>query len=166
MPSIYIFGGYFLCALVVMSMNIAAYMCEIIRGGLSSIDKGQTEGAIALGLTPSQTNRYVLLPQAIKNTLPAILNEYIVSLKDSSILNVIGLTELFGAITMATNVNYFKIEGYLLVSVIYLLLTFLLTLIITLITKKLLNEKIDINPFKHAVVKVSEEDKLLLVDNG
>jgi len=160
MPTIYIFGGYFLCALVVMSLNIAAYMCEIIRGGLSAIDKGQTEGAIALGLTSSQANAYILLPQAIKNTLPAILNEYIVSLKDSSILNVIGLTELFGAITMATNVNYFKIEGYLLVSVIYLILTFLLTLIITLITKKLLNEKIDINPFKHATVIVSEEEKL------
>jgi len=159
--SIYIFGGYFLCALVVMSLHYAAYMCEIIRGGLLALDKGQTEGALALGFTKSQANRYVLLPQAIKNSLPAILNEYIVSLKDSSILNVIGLTELFGAITIATNINYFKIEGYVIVAVIYLILTFLLSYLITIITKKIVGEKIQINPFKHAApLVISDEDKL------
>jgi len=103
----------------------------------------------------------VLLPQAIKNSLPAILNEYIVSLKDSSILNVIGLTELFGAITIATNINYFKIEGYVIVAVIYLILTFLLSYLITIITKKIVGEKIQINPFKHAApLVISDEDKL------
>jgi len=160
LPSVYIFGGYFLCALIIMSLNIAAYMCEIVRGGLLALDKGQTEGALALGFTRWQTNRLILLPQAVKNALPVIMNEYIVSLKDSSILNLIGLTELYATITIATDTNYFKIEGYLIVAVIYLLLTLLLSGIITIITKKLLKEKININPFRHQPVAINKEDIL------
>jgi len=159
---VYIFGGYFLCALLVMALHYAAYMCEIIRGGILSLDKGQTEGAVALGLTRSQTCRHILIPQALQNTMPAILNEYIVSLKDSSILNVIGLTELYGAITIATNVNYFKVEGYVIVAVIYLILTLLLSFFITVVTKKMVGDKIEINPFKHTeTVVVSDDEKLL-----
>ena len=159
---IYIFGGYFLCALLVMSLHYAAYMCEIIRGGILSLDKGQTEGAVALGLTRGQTCRHILIPQALKNTMPSILNEYIVSLKDSSILNVIGLTELYGAITIATNVNYFKVEGYVIVAFIYLILTILLSFLITVVTKKMVGDKVKINPFRHAEsIVVSDDEKLL-----
>ena len=81
--------------IVIISVNTGAYMAEIIRSGIQSIDKGQIEAARSIGMTSSQTMRYIILPQAIKNSFPSIGNEFIVNIKDSSMLNVIGVIEVF-----------------------------------------------------------------------
>ena len=127
---VWIFNGYFLCGLIVITINTGAYMSEIVRSGLNGVDKGQEEGARSLGMSYGKTMFYVIIPQAIRNALPTILNEYIVNVKDSSVLNVIGLTELYASVSVATSKNYFKVEGYIIIAVIYLVLTLLATLVI------------------------------------
>lgn len=82
-------------AIFVISINTGAYMAEIIRGGIISVDKGQTEAAHSIGLTHWQTMVSVVLPQAIRNIMPSIGNEFVINIKDSSVLNVISVTELF-----------------------------------------------------------------------
>ena len=82
-------------ACVIISINTGAYMAEIIRSGIQSVDRGQSEAARSIGMTSIQTMRYVILPQAIKNAFPSIGNEFIVNIKDSSVLSVIGFSELF-----------------------------------------------------------------------
>ena len=79
-------------AIFIVSINTGAYMAEIIRGGIISIDKGQTEAAHSIGLTHWQTMVSVVLPQAIRNIMPSIGNEFVVNIKDSSVLNVISVT--------------------------------------------------------------------------
>lgn len=153
----WIFNGYMVCGLIVITINTGAYMCEIVRSGLNGIEKGQEEGARSLGMSYFATIFKVIMPQALRNSLPTILNEYIVNVKDSSVLNVIGLTELYASVSIATNRNYFKVEGYIIIAIIYLILTLLATLIVKIITKKLDGKKIIINPFKHSKVLVKED---------
>jgi putative lysine transport system permease protein len=155
----WIFNGYMICGLIVITINTGAYMSEIIRSGLNGIDLGQEEASRSLGMSYWKTMFLVIMPQAIKNSIPTILNEYIVNVKDSSVLNVIGLTELYASVSIATNRNYFKVEGYIIIAVIYLALTLLATLIVKLISKKLNGEKIFVNPFKHAKVEVASDGK-------
>ena len=83
-----------LSAMIIISFNTGAYMAEIVRGGIMSIDKGQFEGAHAIGMSHFQTMYHVILPQAIKNIMPSIGNEFVVNIKDSSVLSVIAITEL------------------------------------------------------------------------
>ena len=142
-----VFNGWFVAGLIVITFNTAAYMGEIVKSGINGVDAGQYEGAISLGMTHFQAYRYVIFPQAIKNALPTILNEYIVNVKDSSVLNVIGLTELYATVTIATSKNYFVVEGYILIAVIYLVLTLAATFIVRIINAKLEGKKINWNPF-------------------
>ena len=79
----------------VISVNTGAYMAEIIRAGIQSVDRGQTEAARSIGMTPMQTMFLVILPQAIKNSFPAIGNEFVVNIKDSSVLSAISVTDLY-----------------------------------------------------------------------
>ena len=116
--------------------------------GNGYVDKGQEEASRALGMSYFKTMTKVIMPQAIRNALPTILNEYIVNVKDSSVLNVIGLTELYASVSVATSKNYFKVEGYIIIAVIYLVLTLLATLVAKIIQAKLENRKISLNPFK------------------
>ena len=153
----WIFDGYMICGLFVITINTGAYMSEIIRSGLNGIDKGQEEASRSLGMSYWKTMFLVIMPQALKNTLPTILNEYIVNVKDSSVLNVIGLTELYASVSIATNKNYFKVEGYIIIALIYLCLTLLATFIVHLIQRKLDGKKIFFNPFKHTKEVVSCE---------
>ena len=157
MGSWWIFNGYMYCGLFVITINTGAYMSEIIRSGLNGIDKGQEEASRSLGMSYWKTMFLVIMPQALRNTLPTILNEYIVNVKDSSVLNVIGLTELYASVSIATNKNYFKVEGYIIIAIIYLVLTLLATLLVNIIQRKLDGKKIFINPFKHAKEVVSYE---------
>jgi putative lysine transport system permease protein len=90
-----VFDGWFYAGIIVITFNTAAYMAEIVNSGLNGIDKGQIEGAASLGLSPFQTLMKVSLPQAIRNSIPTIGNEWIVNIKDSSVLNVIGVSELY-----------------------------------------------------------------------
>ncbi len=137
-----IFNGYFYCGCIVIILNTGAYIGEIIRGGISSVDKGQLEGGRSLGLTHFQTMKSIILPQALKNSLPSIGNEFIVNIKDSSVLNVIGLTELYGWSRIIINNTYNAIGVYIITAVIYLLLTFIFSLIFKLIEMKMNKEKI------------------------
>lgn len=146
-PSVGIFNGYLVCGLIVITINTGAYMTEIIRSGINGVGVDQYEGAFSLGMSYNQTMTRIILPQALKNSLPTILNEWIVNIKDSCVLNVIGLTELFATISIATGKNYFKIEGYIIVAVIYLILTLISTLVLKLVEKHLDGQKISFSFF-------------------
>ncbi|MFA6796098.1 MAG: amino acid ABC transporter permease [Bacilli bacterium] len=117
------FNGYMICGLLVITVNTSAYMAEIFRSGMNGVETGQMEAARSLGMTYMQTIWQIIIPQALKNSLPTIGNEFIVNIKDSSVLNVIGLTELYASVSAATNRNYFQIAGYIIVALIYLVLT-------------------------------------------
>ena len=153
-----IFNGYLLCGSLVIVLNTAAYIGEIIRGGIESIDKGQGEAARSLGMTYSQSLIRVVLPQAIKNSIPAIGNEFIVNIKDSSVLNVIGLTELFGFNKTIISNSADAISCYVIVAIIYLTLTLIFTIIFKMIERKLGGKKVfKLNIFKHTKCYAEED---------
>jgi len=124
-------------AIFIVSINTGAYMAEIIRGGIISIDKGQTEAAHSIGLTHWQTMVSVVLPQAIRNIMPSIGNEFVVNIKDSSVLNVISVTELFFQAKSAAGTYFRYFETYFIIAAIYLVLTFSITRILRLIEKRM-----------------------------
>ncbi len=124
-------------ALFVVSINTGAYMAEIVRGGIISIDKGQFEAAYALGMNHIQTMTNVVLPQVIRNILPATGNEFVINIKDTSVLNVISVTELyFQTKTIAGN-NFKFFEPFFITCVIYFIMTFTVTRILRYIERKL-----------------------------
>lgn len=121
----------------IVSINTGAYMAEIVRGGIISIDKGQFEAAHALGMNHIKTMINIVMPQVVRNILPAVGNEFVINIKDTSVLNVIGVTELFFQ-TKSIAGNTFKFfEAYLMASAIYLVMTLVITRILRLIEKKL-----------------------------
>ena len=124
-------------AVLIVSVNTGAYMAEIIRGGILSIDKGQTEAATSIGLTHWQTMTSVVLPQAIRNIMPSIGNEFVVNIKDSSVLNVISVTELFFQAKSATGTYFKYFEVYFIIAIIYLVLTFTVTRLLRMLEKKM-----------------------------
>lgn len=124
-------------AVFIVSINTGAYMAEIIRGGIISIDKGQAEAAHSIGLTHWQTMVHVVLPQAIRNIMPSIGNEFVVNIKDSSVLNVISVTELFFQAKSATGAYFRYFEVYFIIALIYLALTFTITRLLRLLERKM-----------------------------
>lgn len=128
-------------ALFIVSINTGAYMAEIVRGGIISIDKGQFEGAEAVGMTHFQTMVHVVLPQALRNILPSVANEFVINIKDTSVLNVIGFTELYFQADTIVSATYQTFATYLLVAAIYFVLTFAITRILRLIEKKMDGKK-------------------------
>lgn len=127
--------------MLIVSINTGAYMAEIVRGGIMSIDKGQYEGAEAVGMTHFQAMFKVILPQALKNILPSVANEFVINVKDTSVLNVIGFTELYFQAKKIVSITYDTFATYLLVAAIYFVLTFTITRILRLIEKKLEGKK-------------------------
>lgn len=124
-------------ALFIVSINTGAYMAEIVRGGIESVDTGQYEAAKALGMNHLQLMRFVILPVAIRTILPSIGNEFIINIKDTSVLNVIGVSELyFQSATVAGN-NYKFFETYFITSVIYLIMTMSITIILRRIERRM-----------------------------
>lgn len=132
-----VFNGYMLCGMIIICINTGAYMTENVRSGMNGVDKGQSEAALSLGIGPQRTLWGITLPQALKNSLPTIGNEFIVNIKDSSVLNVIGLTELYRSVSIATRTNYFTVAGYIIVAVIYLILTLVSSIALELISNKM-----------------------------
>ena len=125
----------------IVSINTGAYMAEIVRGGIISIVEGQFEGAQAIGMTHSQTMWNIVLPQVLRNIMPSVANEFVINIKDTSVLNVIGFTELFFyGKSIALN-TYAIFETYLVVAAIYFVLTFTITRILRLIEKKMDGKK-------------------------
>lgn len=126
-----------LASLIVVSFNSAAYITEIIRSGINGIGEGQMEAAQALGLNRWQAMKKVIFPQAFKNSIPALSNELIVNIKDSSVLSIIGLTDLFYSAKAASSETYLQEQSYLLVAIIYFIITFILTRLLNLIVKRI-----------------------------
>ena len=124
-------------AFVVVSINTGAYMAEIVRGGIDSIDPGQSEAAHAIGMSHVQKMLYIVLPQAIRNILPATGNEFIINIKDTSVLNVISVTELFFMTKSIKGAIYRTYEPFLICALIYLILTFSISRILRMIERKL-----------------------------
>ena len=127
--------------IIIVSVNTGAYMAEIVRGGIISVDKGQFEGAHAIGMTHAQTMFYVVIPQVLRNILPSVANEFVINIKDTSVLNVIGFTELYFVAYTINSINYQTFATYLLVAIIYFVLTFTITRILRLIEKKMDGKK-------------------------
>jgi putative lysine transport system permease protein len=123
--------------ILIVSINTGAYMSEIVRGGIESIDKGQFDAAHAIGMTHWQTMTNVILPQAIRNILPATGNEFVINIKDTSVLNVISVSELFFVTKTVKGVALRTFETFFVAGVIYLVLTFTITRILRLIEKKM-----------------------------
>lgn len=111
-------------ALFIVSINTGAYMAETVRGGILSIDPGQTEGAKAIGMTHVQTMNAVILPQALRNIMPQIGNNLIINIKDTCVLSVIGTVELFFATKSVAGAMYIYFEAFTITMVIYFVLTF------------------------------------------
>jgi polar amino acid transport system permease protein len=129
-----------IAGIIAMSLNSASYVAEIFRAGIESIDRGQMEGARSLGMTQAQAMRYVILPQAFKRMIPPLGNEFIVLLKDSSLLSVVAVPELmyYGK---AMGGQYFKVwEPYLSTAVIYLILTLVLSFLLNRLERRLKTE--------------------------
>ncbi len=126
-----------LAGMFIISINTGAYMAEIVRGGIVSIDNGQYEAAEALGMNHVQTMMNVMLPQAIRNILPATGNEFVINIKDSSVLNVISVTELFFQ-TKSVAGNTFKFaEPYFITCIVYFIMTFTITRILKSFERRL-----------------------------
>lgn len=122
--------------IVTVAINAGAYFTEIIRAGIQSIDKGQTEAARSIGFTGAQTMRYVILPQAFRRMLPTITNQSIISLKDTSLLSIIGIADLTqqGQIQASATFEVFKI--WLIVGVIYFIVIYLLSILSSFVEKR------------------------------
>ncbi len=118
-------------AIIAISLNSAAYISQIIKAGIASIDIGQVEAGRVLGLTPPQIARYIVLPQAFRVVLPALGNEFITLVKDSSLASIIGVAELSKQGRLITSRTYDAITVFFAVAVLYLLITSTISLIIS-----------------------------------
>ena len=128
LPSFKLFGlirfERFVPGVIALSLNSAAYLSEIIRSGIQSIDHGQTEAARSLGMTQVQNMRYIVLPQAIKNILPAIANEFVTIIKESSICWTIGVQEIMAAVNSVKAATFTIGEALIIAACVYFCLTF------------------------------------------
>ena len=114
----------FFPGVVALGMNSGAYLCEITRSGLQPVDGGQTEAARSLGLTQKQNLRFIILPQAVKNILPAIANEFVVIIKESAITYTIGVQDIMSAVQQVKGATFVIIEPLLVATAIYFCLCF------------------------------------------
>jgi len=128
LPTFKLFGFIrferFIPGVIALSLNSGAYLSEIVRSGIQSVDLGQTEAARSLGLTAWQNMRYIVLPQAIKNILPAIANEFVTIIKESSICWTIGVQEIMSAVNSVKAGTFSIAEPLIIAACIYFCLTF------------------------------------------
>ncbi len=124
-------------AIVAFGLNSAAYVCEIMRSGILSVDIGQTEAGRALGLSSSRTMCSIVLPQAIKNILPTLGNEFIALVKETSVVSFITVVDLTKAFERIGNANYEYIIPYLVLALCYLVIVFIFTILVRLLERRL-----------------------------
>ncbi|MBQ1532184.1 MAG: amino acid ABC transporter permease [Solobacterium sp.] len=147
-------------AIFVISINTGAYMAEIIRSGIQAVDKGQTEAARSLGMSNAQTMMEVVLPQAIINAFPSIGNEFIVNIKDSSVLMIISISDLmFQAKSIAGTTYHFE-QTYFVTAMIYFVLTKTASVILNFIEKKMNNKTVSLPQ------SVTDPKNMTLANNG
>ena len=132
-----IFMDMWSAAIFIVSINTGAYMAETVRGGILSIDPGQTEGAKSIGMTHYQTMLYIILPQAIRNIMPQIGNNLIINIKDTCVLSVISIVELFYVARGIAGTYYTYFEAFTIAMVIYFILTFICSRILRWIERKM-----------------------------
>lgn len=123
--------------ILVTMLNTGSYMSETVRGGIKSIDVGQREGALALGMSPMKTMFMIILPQAFRVTMPEMANMFLTNLKMTSVLNVIGVSELFMTAKTAGGTYYKYFEAYLVIALIYLVLCFVFNRLFLFLEKKM-----------------------------
>ena len=131
------FTSVWLAAFVVVSINTGAYMAESVRGGIISIDPGQTEGAKAIGMTHWQTMTSIILPQALRNILPQIGNNLIINIKDTSVMSIIGFTEFFAVHKNVVGATYLYFPSATIEMAGYLTMTVLASVILRYVEKKM-----------------------------
>ena len=127
----------FACIAIALIFNSGAYMSEIFRSGIQSIDRGQTEAARSLGLSSSQTMMRIILPQAFKNVLPAMCNEFVAITKETSLASTFYVGDLMTQYQTISGKTYLVIEPLIIIGVIYFVLTFTMSKLVSLLEKKL-----------------------------
>lgn len=127
----------FIAGIIAVSLNSGAYVAEIIRSGIQSIDKGQMEAGRSLGMPQSMTMKEIIIPQAVKNILPALCNEFITVIKETSIVSVIGVTDIMYNVNIVRGISFRPLEPLLIAAVIYFLLTFGLSKAVNILEGKL-----------------------------
>lgn len=131
------FNNVWFAAILIVSINTGAYMAESVRGGIISIDPGQTEGAKAIGMNHYQTMTYVILPQAIRNIMPQIGNNFIINVKDTAVMFIISFTEFFAFHRYITGVNNMYFPSAAIEMIGYLVMTLVASFILRWIEKKM-----------------------------
>ncbi len=129
----------FKAAVIVLCLNAGAYLSEIFRSGIAAVNKGQMEAARSLGLPYGVAMRKVILPQAIRIVIPSVLNQFIITLKDTSILSAIGCMELMKQSMMIVSRNFRSFETYAVIAVMYYVVVMVLTKIFKIIERRLSN---------------------------
>ena len=127
----------FIAGIIAVSLNSGAYVAEIIRSGIQSMDKGQMEAGRSLGMTQSMTMKEIIMPQAVKNILPALCNEFITVIKETSIVSVIGVTDLMYNVNIVRGISFRPLEPLLIAAVIYFILTFGLSKAVNILEGKM-----------------------------
>ena len=131
------YSGMWLASILVVSINTGAYMAESVRGGIISIDPGQTEGAKAIGMTHVQTMIHVIMPQALRNIMPQIGNNFIINIKDTSVMFIIGFIEFFAVHRSVVGNNNLYFPSAVIEMVGYLTLTLISSFLLRLVEKKM-----------------------------
>ena len=131
----------FLAGIFAMSINSAAYVAEIIRSGIQAVDIGQTEAARSLGFKQGETLRMVVLPQAIRNILPALANEFVTVIKESSIVSIIGISDLMYQANGIMAGTYVYLETLAVTAIVYFIMTFTTSRLIALAERRMANGK-------------------------
>ena len=131
------YSGMWLASILVVSINTGAYMAESVRGGIISIDPGQTEGAKAIGMTHVQTMVHVIMPQALRNIMPQIGNNFIINIKDTSVMFIIGFIEFFAVHRSIVGINNLYFPSAVIEMIGYLTLTLIASFLLRLVEKKM-----------------------------
>ncbi len=127
----------FTCVMVACCVNSTAYVCEIVRAGIQAVDFGQTEAARSLGLTGRQTMIHIVLPQAVKNILPALCNEFVAIVKETSLASTFFIGELMTQFKTIQGITFRVLEPLTIIGIIYFLLTFVLSKLIALLERRM-----------------------------
>lgn len=123
--------------MIAVCLNSAAYVSEIFRAGIEAVDKGQMEAAVCVGMKKSMAMRLIVLPQAIKNVLPALCNEFITLIKETAVISYLGVADLFYSNTMVKTMTYLMLPSYLVVAMCYFVLCFAASRAVGVLERKL-----------------------------
>ena len=127
----------YIAAIVTFGLNSSAYVAEIIRAGIQAVDYGQMEAGRSLGMTHGMVMRYIVIPQAIKNILPALGNEFIVLLKETSVVSIIGTSDLVRQADVIKAATYSSFEPYIIIAIIYIILVLGLSSVMDRVERRL-----------------------------